>query len=164
MAREINEIIVHCTGNKRNSTITARDIDRLHRYERGWQGIGYHYLILPDGTIEQGRPLTLPGAHCKGHNAESVGIAYVGGLGDDGRPANTLTEEQKLSLRTLIAALCTLLPIRQLAGHRDYANKACPCFNVRKWWEDTYGCSFSEWLKQCRTYDVRTPSMEHEWY
>ena len=63
--REIHEIIIHCTGNTPNCTVNAAAIDKFHRDERGWKSIGYHYVILPDGTIEAGRDLDQEGAHCK---------------------------------------------------------------------------------------------------
>lgn len=129
--RVINDIIVHCTANKATSKIHVADIDKMHR-QRGFKGIGYHYVILQDGTIEAGRPPSQPGAHCKGHNEHSIGIAYVGGLDEHGKPADTRTPQQKESLRKLIARL-TLLYRCPTHGHRDYTDeKACPCFDAKK--------------------------------
>lgn len=127
--RVINDIIIHCSANKADSKIKAADIDSEHR-RRGFKGIGYHYVILPDGTIELGRPPSKAGAHCIGHNAHSIGICYVGGLGPDGRPADTRTDAQKTQLRILITHL-TYMYRCPTHGHRDYtASKACPCFDA----------------------------------
>lgn len=112
------------------------DVDRWHR-ERGFHGCGYHYLVTLDGTIEQGRPIDEIGAHCKGHNATSVGIAYVGGLDKDGKPADTRTKAQKKALSRLIWQLSLRAMLNgwglvKVRGHHDYDNgKECPCFDAR---------------------------------
>ena len=53
------------------------DIHDLH-LSNGWAGIGYHKVILADGTVEDGRPLGTVGAHALGANQRSVGIVLVG--------------------------------------------------------------------------------------
>ncbi len=129
--RSIREIIIHCTATPWGRDHTAADIDRWHR-ERGFQGIGYHYLIRRDGTLECGRPLEKAGAHCHGHNAHSIGIAYVGGLDPQGRPADTRTPRQQGALRTLVAALRMRFPHATVHGHNELnPHKACPCFSVK---------------------------------
>ena len=70
--RNIDSIIVHCSATKAGQDFTATDIDRWHR-ERGFNGIGYHYVIRLDGKLEKGRDVTLAGAHCKGWNVEVSG-------------------------------------------------------------------------------------------
>ena len=86
--RKIDSIIVHCSATKAGQDFTAADIDRWHR-ERGFNGIGYHYVIRLDGRLEKGREIDLAGAHCKGWNERSVGICYIGGLDENGHPADT---------------------------------------------------------------------------
>lgn len=75
--RNIDSIIVHCSATKAGQDFTATDIDRWHR-ERGFNGIGYHYVIRLDGRLEKGREIDLPGAHCKGWNERSIGLCYIG--------------------------------------------------------------------------------------
>lgn len=129
--RSINEIIIHCTGNTATSKITVADIRRYHIKERHFADIGYHFVIYANGKIEEGRPVSKSGAHCKGHNAHSIGISYIGGLLRNGKPADTRTQAQKTSLVELIRKLKSRFPsITKVSGHRDYANKACPCFNA----------------------------------
>lgn len=135
--RFFNEIIIHCSATPAGKDYGASDIDLWHR-ARGMRKIGYHYVVRLDGTIEQGRQLDEVGAHCRNHNKESVGICYIGGLGDNGRPADTRTPEQKASLAKLIWRL-TLLALSngfglvEVHGHRDYNDhKSCPCFNAHK--------------------------------
>ena len=65
--RNIDSIIVHCSATKAGQDFTATDIDRWHR-ERGFNGIGYHYVIRLDGKLEKGRDVALPGAHSNLYN------------------------------------------------------------------------------------------------
>ena len=76
--RKITEIIIHCADTPEGRNDKAADIDRWHKAQ-GWHGIGYHYVIDLDGTIEPARDLEKAGAHCTGHNADSIGIVYIGG-------------------------------------------------------------------------------------
>lgn len=130
--RQINYIIIHCSATKAEQDFRAKDIDRWHR-ERGWDGIGYHKVIDLDGTIEPGRSEAKPGAHCKGHNSDSIGICYIGGLDKNGKPADTRTELQKAALARLVADYKRRFPNAKVVGHRDMPNvhKACPCFNAK---------------------------------
>ena len=73
--RNIDSIIVHCSATKAGQDFTATDIDRWHR-ERGFNGIGYHYVVRLDGKLEKGRDVSLAGARCRGWNERSVGSAY----------------------------------------------------------------------------------------
>lgn len=127
--RNISEIIFHCTATPYGMDVTANQIDSFHR-SKGWNGIGYHFVIRLDGTIEVGRPISQIGAHCLGHNSVSIGIAYVGGLGPDGSPADTMTSAQYDSACSLIGSLFVDYPNATLHGHNEFANKACPCFDV----------------------------------
>lgn len=128
--RPITDIIVHCTATPRGRDYTVEQIREWHR-SRGFADVGYHFIVHPDGHVSQGRPVAQPGAHCAGHNAASIGVAYVGGLETDGvTPADTRTERQKAALRALVDSLREQFPKAAVHGHRDYAHKACPCFDV----------------------------------
>ena len=127
--RKINLIVVHCTASPAGRHVSVADVDRLHR-QRGFRSIGYHYLIDIDGKIEVGRPLEQIGAHAKGYNANSIGICYVGGLDRNGKPADTRTPAQKLSIINLLKSLKARFPAARIIGHRDVAAKACPCFDA----------------------------------
>lgn len=128
--RKIDEIIVHCSATPEGRPHTAGDVDMWHR-QRGFDGIGYHFLVRLDGTVEPGRPLEKIGAHCLGHNAHSIGICYVGGLTKDGKsPKDTRTPAQRDALRGLVTYLRRLFPGVTLHGHREFAAKACPSFNI----------------------------------
>lgn len=129
--RKITEIIIHCSATKEGKDFTVEDINRWHR-QRGFDSIGYHFVIYPDGSLHVGRPKNLIGAHCKGHNAHSIGICYVGGLSTDGKPKDTRTAAQKDSLRALVEQLQEEFPLATVHGHNEFSNKACPCFDVQK--------------------------------
>lgn len=127
--RLVNKIIIHCTATEDGKDIRAKDIKAYHVNAKGWRNIGYHYVIDLDGTIEPGRPISQPGAHCLGQNAHSIGVAYVGGL-KNGKPADTRTPAQKAALLKLVTKLVTLYRC-EVHGHCEYAKKACPCFDVQ---------------------------------
>lgn len=130
--RKISSIIVHCSATPEGKSFTVADIDRWHR-QRGFAQIGYHYVIYLDGSVHTGRPIATIGAHCAGHNANSIGVCYIGGLSADGkRPKDTRTEAQKQSLIALLRQLRAQFPNAVIHGHRDFAAKACPSFDATK--------------------------------
>lgn len=131
MGRKIDRIIIHCSATKPGQKCNAKIIGRWHR-EKGYKSIGYHYVILEDGTVEKGRPESEMGAHCVGYNSSSIGICYVGGLDKKGLPFDTRTAKQKEALRDLVNGICVRHVIKDIAGHNEFANKSCPCFNVKK--------------------------------
>ena len=132
--RRIDEIIIHCTATIEGKDFKAKDIDKWHK-AKGWKGIGYHYVIDLDGTIEKGRDESVVGAHCTGHNQHSIGIVYVGGLDKNQKPKDTRTEQQKESLWEILRQLLCKYPKARICGHNQFANKACPCFDVQKEYE-----------------------------
>lgn len=157
--KQIDSIIIHCSATRAGQDVRARDIDRMHR-ARGFAQIGYNFVIDLDGLVENGRPLSIDGAHCntkgfsgESYNKHSIGICYIGGLDASGQAADTRTEAQKTALRELVAKLCREYPIAELLGHRDTSPdmdgsgevepcefiKSCPCFDVRS--------EFSNFLK-----------------
>ena len=129
--RTINEIIIHCSATKEGNKISAATIDRWHK-DRGWRCIGYHYVVRIDGSIEYGRHVQDIGAHVKGRNKHSIGVCYIGGLDADMEPKDTRTRDQKESLLYLLKTLKRLHPDATIHGHREFANKACPCFDAHK--------------------------------
>lgn len=138
--RTINTIIIHCSDTPEGRDDTAQDIRSWH-LQRGFKDIGYHYVIRLDGTIEQGRPITKVGAHCTGHNANSIGVCYVGGrtpATEAPAPKDTRTDAQKAAMLKLVQQLRNQynIPATNIYGHRDFANKACPSFDVQQWVKD----------------------------
>ena len=121
-------LIIHCSAVMPDQTSSAAQIDTWHRRDNHWKfGIGYHYVIRRDGAIEPGRPEWMVGAHCKNHNAHSIGICYEGGLNIRGQPDDTRTEAQKVSMRRLLEDLHQRYPRAIIVGHNDLnPHKDCP--------------------------------------
>lgn len=129
--RLINKIIIHCSATPEGKDFTASDIQAWH-VKRGFNEIGYHFVIGLDGTVERGRNIQRVGAHCLDQNRNSIGICYIGGLAKDGKtPKDTRTEAQKKSLLLLIRELKAKYPRITIHGHNEYAAKDCPCFDVK---------------------------------
>lgn len=133
--RKIDEIIIHCTSTEAGEDHQAREIDAWHR-ARKFEGIGYHFLIHLDGFIEPARPIEMVGAHCYGHNANTIGIAYIGGkvtTNGDKCYCDTRTKAQVQAMHELITILIHCYPtIKKVSGHNEYSYKKCPCFDANK--------------------------------
>jgi len=128
--RLINKIIIHCADTPDGADFDVDDIREWHVNERGWSDVGYHYIILLDGTIQKGREDSVNGAHVQGHNSTSVGICYIGG----GNSLDTRTTPQKVSLVHLISVLKRMYNNAEVLGHRDFdgVTKECPCFDAKE--------------------------------
>jgi len=135
--RKINKIIVHCSATREGQHIDVDTIRGWHVNERGWSDIGYHYVIYLDGSIHTGRDIRRSGAHTKGHNKNSIGVCYIGGVEADGKtPKDTRTDAQKEGLTTLLTELKTINYCEAIIhGHRDFSSKACPSFDATKEYE-----------------------------
>jgi N-acetylmuramoyl-L-alanine amidase len=122
--RTIRRIMVHCS----DSTFGDAALIESWHIQRGWSEIGYHYVLLRDGTVEQGnRHDDEVGAHVKGHNHDSIGICLIG---KDG----LFSMAQAASLRQLLQALRAqyAIPSEQIFGHSQFdKGKTCPDFDVQ---------------------------------
>ncbi|MDQ0202393.1 peptidoglycan recognition protein family protein [Pectinatus haikarae] len=125
--QQTNMIIIHHIGGT-NQDVSAAEVHQWH-LANGWAGIGYHYVIRKDGTIERGRPADTIGAHCYGYNKTSVGINIVGDF-ETAYP----TEAQLNSGEYLTAYLCQLYRLNTadniIFGHRDLNSTLCPGKNL----------------------------------
>ena len=131
-------VVIHCSAVKPDQMSSVAQIDSWHR-ERGFKfGVGYHYVIRRDGSIEAGRPEWMVGAHCVNHNKYSIGVCYEGGLDARGQPADTRTAAQKATLRQLLTDLHRRYPRAVIVGHHDLnPQKECPCIkNVAEEYAD----------------------------
>lgn len=145
--KNIKYIVIHCSATKRTQDVGVFEINQWHR-ARGWSGIGYHFVIKRDGTIEPGRAIDKTGAHAYGVNRVSWGVCMVGGLDYQGDAVDNFTDEQYTSLRAVVITLKAFAPDAEVLGHRDLSPdldgdgvieewewmKDCPCFDVRLWW------------------------------
>ena len=137
-------IVVHSSATRLEMDVDVEVIRGWHR-RKGYSDIGYHYVILPSGVVQPGRPENAVGAHVQGYNARSIGICLVGGLDGNNEPTDNYTGLQKAALWRLIDELEDRYPEATVLGHRDLSPdrdgdgvverhewlKACPCFDVR---------------------------------
>ena len=141
---DVRYLVVHCSATPAARDIGRAEIDLMHK-QRGFRGIGYHYVIRRDGTVEKGRPDSEPGAHVSGFNSRSLGICMVGGVKPDGKTAETnFAPAQYDALERLLRRLQPVHPTARVLGHRDLS-------------PDRNGdgkISRNEWLKECPTFDV----------
>ena len=134
--RLIKEIIIHCSATREGQPVSVDTIKDWH-LAKGWNNIGYHFYIDLDGKINKGRDIDKIGAHCKGHNRNSIGICYCGGVESDGKtPKDTRTEVQKESLLHVLKTLKAMYTDAIIYSHNEFANKACPSFDATREYED----------------------------
>jgi N-acetylmuramoyl-L-alanine amidase len=132
----IKFIVLHYSATYPDQDLDVADIDKMHK-ARGWDGVGYHYVIKRDGTVQKGRPDNVVGAHVAGHNTGSLGICCIGGIERATGPnfgVDNRTEAQKDATILLVQDLLRKHPNAQVVGHRDLSPTQCPGFDVRPWW------------------------------
>ena len=129
--RKLTRIILHCAATPEGRHVDVKTINAWH-VKRGWSGIGYHYVVYLDGSVHNGRNVSKAGAHVAGHNADTIGIVYVGGCDAAMKPKDTLNDLQKTAVVNLVEALRGQFGPLTLHGHNEYAAKACPSFNVKQ--------------------------------
>lgn len=127
--RPINKIVIHCADTPKGKYFDVNDIRKWHTQERGWSDVGYHYIVLLDGTIQKGREDRVTGAHVGGHNSDTIGVCYIGG----GNGEDTRTNKQMASLVYLVGYLKRIYKGSEVWGHRDFkgVTKKCPCFDAK---------------------------------
>ena len=121
--RKINKIVIHCSDSDHAHHDDIEVIRGWHVNERRWPDVGYHFFIKRNGDIQEGRALSVAGAHVRGHNEDSIGICLHG--------KTTFTDSQFKALRQLVAKLYFefKLSINNVYGHCDFdQNKSCPNF------------------------------------
>lgn len=142
--RKIDNIVVHCSDTPKGMYFDVDDIREWHKSPkpegRGWSDVGYHYVVLLDGTIQIGRSLEKIGAHVKGHNLTSIAVCYVGG----GDGVDTRTIEQKVSLIYLIGSLKRTYKNSKVLGHRDFSIDS----------NNDGEISEHEWMKECPSFNA----------
>lgn len=126
--RPIDLIVAHCSDTKDSPGVSWDDIERGHVLVKGWDDIGYHGGIeyVDRGIVcTVGRPLTLAGAHVRGHNENSLGFMFCGQF-DEEPPAEELLV---VAARRVLAPWCRIfgLGTGDIHPHRAYdSGKTCP--------------------------------------
>lgn len=125
--RKIKKIIIHCTATPLNTSV---DSIRKYHLTLGYKDIGYHFIIDKYGFVHNGRPVVQIGAHCKGYNLDSIGVALIGGA--DGKFDFTFRQLTVLYNFCLKLQFQYKLGPHSIFGHNDFTkNKTCPNFNVK---------------------------------
>lgn len=148
---KVVRIVVHCTADPADAVRSRAYFRHLFFDVYGWKHWGYHAIVYQNGEWEKLQPWptvktnggfidnTTMANGAKGYNADSIHIAYVGGLAPFScRYADTRTPEQRATLRVLVAELMHTYKVDEVVGHRDLpgVEKLCPCFDARKEYEN----------------------------
>ena len=126
-------IVVHHSATERGN---AASFDRSHRLERGWDELGYHFVIDngdggPDGRIEVGSRWKKQkwGAHTGGtpnneYNNHGIGICLVGDFSN-----KMPSPSQIASLERLVRYLASKYNVdpANVIGHREAPNASTKC-------------------------------------
>lgn len=112
-----NRIILH------HADATVCDAATIHRWHKqnGWAGMGYHFLVRKDGTVERGRPEGALGAHASGANSDSIGICFEGDY-----DVEIMPDTQKNAGKELVSWLKGKYGINTVQKHKDVCATSCP--------------------------------------
>jgi N-acetylmuramoyl-L-alanine amidase len=133
LPRNINYIVVHCSGNSGN--ISIADIKKRWKEKLKWTRPGYHYIIERDGNVVKFQDENEITNGVKGYNKDSVHVCYIGGIDKQKNPVDNRTRLQREAMFDLLVELSVKYPKAEIKGHRDFPNviKACPSFDVKEW-------------------------------
>ena len=134
--RQITDtIVIHCTQTPADMDVDVAKVTEWHT-QRGFDTIGYHYLIKRDGTLQAGRDEDLVGAHAVAVNGTSIGVALVGGGTINMGWENNFTPIQFETLKSILLQLKDKYDIQKIIGHYQVDDgKKCPSFDVPGWLE-----------------------------
>jgi len=129
----ITHVVWHYTWSSLDWDAARIDVEHTRR---GWNGIGYHYVVLPDGTLEFGRPDWAAGAHVRSGNDRKLGLVFIGGRrrGDNVNGWDTRTDAQRATLDRVTESILKVHPTAAVVGHRDLVATQCPGFDVAAYW------------------------------
>lgn len=134
--RKIERIFVHCTAGSQKTTL--KQLENEFK-AKGWKSPGYHYVVFPDGKIEQMLDESKVSNGVRGFNSTSINVSYVGGVDSKLKPIDNRTEAQKASLIKILTELKSRYPEAKIMGHRDIWGKDpkkwqkwCPCFDAEE--------------------------------
>ncbi|XP_062404304.1 N-acetylmuramoyl-L-alanine amidase [Sardina pilchardus] len=102
-----------------------RAMQRFHQEERGWQDIGYSFVVGSDGYMYEGRGWGRLGAHTRNHNAFGYGVAFIGNY------SASLPTRHSLGLVRHRLATCGVTghfiqANYTVQGHRQVVDTTCP--------------------------------------
>lgn len=150
MPDKIKFLIIHCTATPEGREVSAMQIRKMHTSPppegRGWKQVGYADMIHLDGMLENLVPhdeneIVDPWEITNGAtglNNCSRHVVYVGGTDNTQRnaPKDTRTKKQEYTMQEYVRFFLKYHPACQVAGHYQFAPKACPSFDVPKWLQE----------------------------
>jgi GT2 family glycosyltransferase len=121
-------IVIHHSATDELCSVTK--IRQAH-LDRGWDDIGYHWLIDQQGFLHKGRPDHIPGAHVLGFNERSLGICVIGNF-----DLSAISDAAFETLGNFLCILCVkyAIPVENIIGHNDAPNASstdCPGLNLK---------------------------------
>lgn len=136
--RDIKFIVIHCTATPQDTKIQS--IISYWRKVLGWKNNGYHFIIDKNGNTSKITPIDKIANGVKNQNANSIHIAYIGGIDNKGHSIDNRTLKQKESLLYYLRDLKRKFPKAEILGHRNFpeVKKDCPCFNAAKEYENIF--------------------------
>ena len=123
----VKKVVVHHTTGTYRDASTVRSIQRFHQVDRNWADVGYNFLVAPDGTIYEGRGWGVQGAHARGYNSNSIGIAYIG----DGRLP--VPDKAFGAISYLIDKALERFGDLEVVGHNAVGSTVCPGPVIDAW-------------------------------
>lgn len=134
--RAINYIAVHCSATPPTATVSS--IQRYWKEKLKWKSPGYHVIVQPNGDAVELLPIGQVSNGVQGYNSQTINICYIGGIDKNGKPADTRTCEQKVTIMKYLAKWRKMFPKAKIQGHRDFPNvkKACPSFDAKNEYKD----------------------------
>jgi len=119
---KIEYIVLHHTGGEG----TIEGFAKYH-VSRGWPGIGYHYVIDKNGSVNQTNRIDTISYNVGGHNTKVLGISVIGNYEED-----VLTEQQKIAVEDLVLLLRKLVGYKPVKGHHEFRPTLCPGKNIKE--------------------------------
>lgn len=121
----LRAVVVHHSATSRDASYEAIVQGHTAPKPQGnaWPMIGYHAVILGDGTLAPGRPIPVAGAHAPGRNLDTLGLCIVG---DNTVPEHRWSPAQLRAARRWLDALDQVAPGLELLVHRDIKATLCP--------------------------------------
>ena len=139
-------LCIHCSATPEGQNVSAKTIVDYHKKPvklggRGWDRAGYSDIIELNGSIVNVTPYNEDDEvqlheitwGAVGINAKARHVCYIGGVDRGMKQKDTRTSEQEVALVKYVLQTIARHPDIKIAGHNQFAAKACPSFDVPNW-------------------------------
>ncbi len=137
-------IVLHHTGEN-DIDASAEQIHGWH-LSNGWSGIGYHFVIRKDGTVERGRPEWAVGSHAQGENSHTIGI-HLSGDFMQGQPTSAQIEKCAMLIANLSEDYNIPIDRDHVVGHGELMATSCPGTNLQALLDDGTITGKANWYR-----------------